>query len=361
MEFDVQSFITPIVFSVVFLLAMNFITKRIKPIFRVLDDKIDRFKKIDFSERIHKELENAVSYIMFLCSWAGMFVIWGVEDPLSNKWFLLVATIILLKTLHSFIPAFLKSVIHRLTKVKVDRHMRKLTEKLVVYALNISVCLYLLWLFDFTEWFTALLAGAGFAGIVVGFAAKDVLANLLGGIIVVLDRPFKIGDSIEVQGIIGTVDEIALWSTTIKMFDNKIVTVPNAIMSNNPVINYTRERFRRIDVPVGISYDSDMETAIKVIRSTLKKVDGIVTEDKKIMVMVSGFGESSIDLTARFWVDTRKGFVVIRSAAIEHIRFALDKAGIEIPFPTRVMIQSKTKKSPVKHRKPKKPKKPKKK
>ena len=204
MESGLLALVTQATLSIIFLIVMSIVTCKVKPVFRVLDDQIDRIKKIDFSERIHKELEKAVSYLMLLLSWAGLFVIWNVE-PISNKWFLLGATLIILKTMQSFIPAFLKSISLHMKGVKFDRHTRKLTEKVIAYILDIAAIAFLLWLFNFTEGITALLAGAGFAGIVVGFAAKDVLGNLLSGVIIVLDRPFKIGDAIEVKGIIGNV------------------------------------------------------------------------------------------------------------------------------------------------------------
>ena len=212
--------------------------------------------------------------------------------------------------------------------------------KYTVYTIAIIITLYI---FNLESGLAALLAGAGVGGIVIGFAAKDVFSNMLSGIFLILDKPFKVGDAIEVIGtnISGTVQGISIRSTDIKSFEGKYITIPNLLLANHAIINYSRSTQRRIEIPVGIAYESDISKAISVIKETVSKVKGVLT-DRGINVIVSDLGPSSVDLIVRFWADLNKRSLVdIKSEITANIKQALDKAGIEIPYPKQVLIQKK--------------------
>jgi small-conductance mechanosensitive channel len=338
MGFDLTDF----AMRLVVLAALAIVTKLILAIiphaFRDFDDWIDKYYQFDLPKNTHLAIEHILRGLVLVVALAYAFFFLGYSNPLTEVWFQTIALFILARTVIKSAVPFVQGLDSMVSHTYMSRHRRKLFEKAVRYS--VYTCLLMGWMYIFgvTELFYAALAGAGFAGIVVGFAAKDTFGNFIAGVTIVLDKPFKIGDAIEVHGILGEVDEIALRSTTIKMFDNKVVTIPNAMLATEPIINYTREKIRRFDVPVGIAYESDIDEAVSAIKKAVSKIDGVVTDEKSIDVLVDKFSDSSVDLTVRFWIDSKKGLLSTRSHAIETIKKALDEADVEIPYPKRVML-----------------------
>jgi len=229
-------------------------------------------------------------------------------------------------------------------EVDFSEHTHSVIKKIFKYAVYILALLTTLNLLGLTGAIEGLLVGAGFAGIVVGFAAKDILSNLIGGLSILADRPFKIGDWIKLtdKNLSGSVKEISLRSTEIVSSDNTVINLPNSLVANTPIINYSKNKLRKIIFPVSIAYEADFKKATKVIKDELKGDEAIVS-NKDIEVLFSNFGPSSVDLTVRVWVDTKKGkgAVETQSRLKNEVKIALDKAGIEIPYPKQVMIQKK--------------------
>jgi small conductance mechanosensitive channel len=229
-----------------------------------------------------------------------------------------------------------------LERIGVPHHLNVLLRKTFKWAIYGIAIIWTLGIFGFVGAIQGVLVGAGFAGIVIGFAAKDTLSNLFAGVIILLDRPFVVGEwvNIPAYNIIGCVREISLKSTRIDAVDNTFVTLPNAALATTPIVNYSRNRLRRHIIPVSISYESDFRKAVQVIKKVLK-ADPAVVKDRPPEVLFSGFGESSVDLTIRVWTDTAKGGgpVETPSRMRNDIKRALDKARIEIPYPRRVIIK----------------------
>ena len=185
------------------------------------------------------------------------------------------------------------------------------------------------------------IAGAGVMGIAVGFAAKDTLSNLIAGILLIIDRPFEIGDRIEVwsapagSASWGDVIDIGLRATRIKTTDNIVVIIPNNEIMTRDIVNYTIINSSiRVRVNIGIAYDSDLAKAKALIIQAAGSADWILAEPAP-KVVVRNFGESSVDLQARVWIkEARK-----RMDTIDHItdmvKVLFDENGIEIPFPKR--------------------------
>ncbi len=352
MGFDLTDMGMRLIALAVLTLVTKLVLAILPHVFKNFDDWVDKYYKIDLPKHTHIAIEHAIRGIVQVIALAYAFFFLGADNPLASVWFQAIALFLVARMLIKSAGPFVKGVDQMMSNNHLSRHKRKLLEKAVRYS--VYACLITGWMYIFgvTELFYAALAGAGFAGIVVGFAAKDTFGNFIAGITVVLDRPFTIGDTVEVRGILGEVDEIALRSTTIKMFDNKIVTVPNAILANEPITNYTREKIRRLEVPVGIAYEADMKKAAHVIQAAVAKIDGVVTDEKPVEVLVEKFSDSSVDLNIRFWVDSKKGLLSTKSAAVEAIKEALDTANIEIPYPRRVMInQAEAPKKPSKRKK----------
>lgn len=184
-----------------------------------------------------------------------------------------------------------------------------------------------------TSSFVALLGAAGLA---VGLSLQGSLSNFAGGILIILFKPFKAGDVIEAQGVIGTVKEIQIFTTRLLTADNHTIFIPNGALSNGNIINYTLEGKRRVDITIGIAYGSDIKKAKEVIQEVLKS-NSLVLNDPQPSVMVADLADSSVNLAVRPWCKA-EDFWSVRCAIIEECKYALDKNGIEIPFPQRELI-----------------------
>jgi len=184
---------------------------------------------------------------------------------------------------------------------------------------------------------TAFLAGLGILGFTVGFALQDVMKNFAAGVILLVQQPFHVDEFIGVNGFDGQVLEIDLRATEMRALDGRIVSIPNAEVLANPIVNYTRASRRRIELPVGVGYGTDTETARKVVLEALQNVPGYMAEPGPL-IGFSNFGDSALELNTYFWIDTSQtNPIVAKDAAFTLIKNALDKQGIDIPFPIRTV------------------------
>jgi small-conductance mechanosensitive channel len=184
-------------------------------------------------------------------------------------------------------------------------------------------------------------AGAGVAGVAIGFASKDTLSNLIAGILLIIDRPFEVGDRIEVwnapsgSSTWGDVIDIGLRATKIKTTDNIIIIIPNNEIMLRDIINYTiiSEKIR-VRINVGIAYDADLQKAKKAILKVANQAEWVL-DDPAPKVVVRNFGESSVDLQLRVWIhDARRRMDTI-SYITDNVKEAFDTEGIKIPYPRR--------------------------
>lgn len=181
---------------------------------------------------------------------------------------------------------------------------------------------------------TSFVAAIGAAGLAIGLALQGSLANFAGGVLILLFRPFRIGDFIEAQGISGTVDTIQIFHTVLRTGDNKTVIVPNGNLSNGIITNYNRQPTRKVVFDVGVDYDADLQKAREILLSLAK--DPRVLADPAPVAVVSTLGDSSITLSLRVWVKTADYWDVLFMFN-EKARDSLRAAGIDIPFPQRVI------------------------
>jgi len=185
---------------------------------------------------------------------------------------------------------------------------------------------------------TSLLAGVGIVGLALGFAFQDIASNFMSGIILMLRQPFTHDDMIETNGVTGLVREVSLRTTMIHTLDGKVVVVPNSLVLNSVLINYSITGRRRVDLGVGVAYGDDLE---KVRRVTLRAVESIEQRDhdEPVTLFYEGFGSSSIDFVVRFWIDFQQqaDYMAARSEAIIAIKKAFDAEDITIPFPIRTL------------------------
>lgn len=182
-----------------------------------------------------------------------------------------------------------------------------------------------------------LVGALGIGGIALAFAGQNILANFLASIILQLRHPFRRGDQIAVAGCEGTVDDVNFRTVVLRTFDGQRVMVPCAQVLTNPIVNHTTLGRRRTTVQVGVAYDTDLDTALTVLRRALREVQGVL-ERPTPEVWVESFADSGITLAVRFWHPPDIATLWrTRSEVAVAVKQALDKAGIRIPFPQRVL------------------------
>ncbi|MDG9883284.1 mechanosensitive ion channel family protein [Pseudomonas sp. GD04058] len=182
---------------------------------------------------------------------------------------------------------------------------------------------------------TSFVAAIGAAGLAIGLALQGSLANFAGGVLILLFRPFRLGDWIEAQGVSGTVDSIQIFHTVLRTGDNKTVIVPNGNLSNGIITNYNRQPTRKVVFDVGVDYEADLQKARNVLLE-LANNDPRVHKDPAPQAVVSTLGDSSITVSLRIWVNTADYWDVMFMLN-EHARDRLKEEGIDIPFPQRVI------------------------
>ena len=181
---------------------------------------------------------------------------------------------------------------------------------------------------------TSFVAAIGAAGLAIGLALQGSLANFAGGVLILLFRPFRIGDWIEAQGVSGTVDSIQIFHTVLRTGDNKTIIVPNGNLSNGIITNTNRQPTRKVVFDVGVDYEADLQKARQVLLDLAK--DDRVLQDPAPQAVISTLGDSSITVSLRVWVKTADYWDVMFMFN-EQSRDRLKTAGIDIPFPQRVI------------------------
>lgn len=179
---------------------------------------------------------------------------------------------------------------------------------------------------------TAALAGMGVAGVALGFAAQDSLANTIAGFLIFWDKPFTVGDFVEVEEEYGEVTEITLRTTRIRTRNNTYVVIPNKEIIDGVLVNHSMYGETRVDIPVGIAYKEDIDAARSTLLDAVTSIEGVL-DDPEPRVVVVGLGSSSIDLEVRVWICDADQERPVTFRTVEACKKSLDKADIEIPFP----------------------------
>ncbi len=182
---------------------------------------------------------------------------------------------------------------------------------------------------------TALLGAAGIAGVAVGFASQTSLGNLISGLFLVWERPFQIGDVVNVGDVTGLAESIDLLSVKIRTFDNRYVRIPNETIIKGQVTNITRYPIRRMDIDVGVAYKEDPARVMEVLVDIANRNPHCLDEPPPL-VLLKGFGESSIDILLGAWFE-KTDFIQVRNSLVDEIKKRFDEEGIEIPFPHRTL------------------------
>lgn len=266
----------------------------------------------------------------------------GVQEALQS---LLTDAVLLLPKLLAALVIFIvglvlagllsRTVRSQLRSREVDSELTLLIGQVTrwgVIVLGIAIALQQV---DFD--LSAFLTGLGILGFTVGFAIQDVSKNFVAGLLLLLQQPFDIGDSIEVAGYGGKVITIDLRATLLRTFDGKHLLIPNADVFTNAIINYSQTARRRIQLTAGVAYDTDLDAAEEIALTTISRIEGVLEEPGPALIF-ENFGESSVDFSLYYWVDANlPGVWGGTNAGVKAIKQAFEQAGIEIPFPIRVV------------------------
>ena len=231
------------------------------------------------------------------------------------------------------IKLIIKGLNKALDRSKMDISLKGFLINLATWALKILVFITALGQLGVKT--TSFVAILGAAGLAVGLALQGSLANFAGGALILLFKPFKVGDLIEGQDAIGVVKEIQIFVTKIITPDNKEVIIPNGALSNGSITNYSTTGSLRVDLTVGISYSDDIEKAKNVILETLLS-DEKVLKTPAPVVAVGELADSSVNILVRPYA-TVDNYWDVYFKSLQNVKVALDQAGVEIPFPQRVI------------------------
>jgi len=300
----------------------------------------EKYEFIRINEQIFLFARRAIFYALILAT--GAYLIRLVDIRLLETPFYALMIILMATPAKDFtviLVKYLEANVADKTETKVDNIIFDLLNKFtgaIIYAVAIIMALDILGVNVMP-----FIAGAGVAGIAIGFAAKDTLSNLIAGILLIIDRPFEIGDRIEVwsapagSATWGDVIDIGLRATKIKTTDNIVIIIPNNEIMRRDIVNYTLITSKiRVRVNIGVSYEADIDKAKEIIIGVAGSADWISKEPPP-KVVVRSFGEFSVDLQLRVWIDNARKRMDTISYITDHVKTAFDEAGIEIPYPKR--------------------------
>lgn len=235
-----------------------------------------------------------------------------------------------------FIIKLLRGILNRLlNRYTVELSLRSFVESLsnlVLYGLLVFAIGSVIGIES-----TSFLAIFGAAGIAIGLALQGSLSNFAGGLLILIFKPFKVGDLIKVNDKLGDVVKLDILYTRIRTFDGRVITMPNGNVSNSDVDNRTMEKHRRIDLKLKFNYDSDFEELRKIITAAMREHPKVI-QDLDVDVRMDEIGEYEIKVVARSWVES-PDYWPMYWIQLEAVKNALDKAGIEIPYPRRTVFQ----------------------
>ena len=235
-----------------------------------------------------------------------------------------------------YVIKFLNKLVHKFfERTDYDLTLESFLQSFISIALK--VLLFVLVVTQLGVKSSSLVAIVGAAGLAIGLALQGSLANFAGGVLILIFKPFKVGDFISAQGVDGTVKEISIFTTKLNTFGNQVAIVPNGQLSNNNIINYNAESTRRDKIDVGIGYDSNIKDAKTILLQICEEHTDILKEPAP-EVYVGELADSAVILSLRFWANNDV-FWAAHFYVLEELKERFDAANIEIPFPQRVFHQ----------------------
>lgn len=230
------------------------------------------------------------------------------------------------------INAFVRFLKRTMTKREVDPSLIPFTSSLANVILKAMLLISVASMVGIQT--TSFIAILGAAGLAVGLALQGSLANFAGGVLILLFKPFKVGDVIETQGFLGIVKGIQIFNTIMNTFDNKRIIIPNGAISGGPITNFTAEDIRRVDMEFGIGYADDIKKAKQVLSDLIAAEKRILNEPAEPFLALKELGDSSVNFVIRVWAKAEDYWGIYFDMQ-ENVKLTFDKEGISIPFPQR--------------------------
>jgi small conductance mechanosensitive channel len=247
-------------------------------------------------------------------------------------WAIKIGVALAIFILGRWIAKWITSMVRRvMTKANMDDMLVRFLGNIVYTVLLLAVVMAALDHLGIQT--TSLLAVFGAAGLAIGLALKDSLGNFSSGVMLILFRPFKVGDFIEAGGTSGVVEEVRMFATMFRTGDNREVIVPNSQIYGGTIINYSARATRRIDMVFGIGYNDDMAKAKQIIEDIMKQDERILA-DPAPAIALGELGDNSVNFNVRPWVNSGD-YWPVRADLLEKVKLAFDANGISIPYPQR--------------------------
>lgn len=269
-------------------------------------------------------------------------LLWGKLEVWGKQAILLLPNILL-----AILVIVITFVVARLIRTWLEKIVGRFSHSAALNNLTLTILYIMMIGFGFflalnvlglDKIVVSLLAGVGILGLALGFAFQDIAANFIAGVIIAVRKPFRVGDMIETNDYSGVIERITLRTIDIRQTTGEMVWLPNKMVFENPVTNFSVRGTRRIDLEVGVSYAEDLEQVQQVVIEALQEVKNRIST-RDIEVMYDAFGDSSINFKARFWITYKRqvDYVSAKSDAIIRIKKAFDANNILIPFPIRTL------------------------
>ncbi len=227
------------------------------------------------------------------------------------------------------IKLIIKGFHRTMERSKLDVSLTRFLSSLVGISLKVLLLITVASMVGFEM--TSFIAILGAAGLAIGLALQGTLANFAGGVLILLFRPYKVGDFIEATGHTGTVNQIQIFNTILKTPDNKTIIIPNGPLSNSSITNYSTEPIRRVDMVFGIGYSDDIKKAKETLEYLIRN-DNRILEEPESMVVISELADSSVNFTVRVWCNSADYWNIYFDMQ-KNVKIEFDKQGVSIPFP----------------------------
>ncbi|UII76949.1 mechanosensitive ion channel family protein [Flagellimonas sp. HMM57] len=268
-----------------------------------------------------EDLKNYQQHIDKAIDW-----IWNLLPNLVLAIILLIIGLWVVKFLNRMIRKFFE-------KKDYDETLETFLQSFI--SITLKIILFVLVVTQLGVKTSSLVAMLGAAGLAIGLALQGSLANFAGGVLILLFKPFKVGDFISAQGVDGSVKEISIFNTKLNTFGNQVAIIPNGQLSNGNIVNYNAEDKRRDNYTIGIGYSSNIKEAKDILLQICAENEDIL-KDPAPEVYVGSLGDSSVNLSLRYWAKNEV-FWPAKFYVHEASKLRFDEAGIEIPFPQRVV------------------------
>ncbi|SHJ79857.1 Mechanosensitive ion channel [Desulfatibacillum alkenivorans DSM 16219] len=314
-----------------------------RKVVKIVFARLEKYEFIQSNQKVLSATRQALFYGLILATGMYLIEVLGLE-AVKNPFFAIMIVFFAApgKKIIYLSVTYLESRIAGKTETKLDDIVFDITKRFGGVLIYVAAIIFALDRIGINV--MPIIAGASVMGVAVGFAAKDTLSNFIAGVLLLIDRPFEVGDRIEVwtsprnSATWGDVMEIGMRATKIQTTDNITIVIPNNEIMTRDIINYTSgSEGIRVRINMGVAYDADIAKAKSLIINVANQLDW-VSKDPAPVVVVVNYGESSVDLQVRVWIDDARKRIHTISYITDKVKEEFDKHGVEIPFPRRDII-----------------------